>query len=129
MTARGNRYLTVIPAPLDRSKSIVSPGLNSSCMASQQAFDQAVPLGILRQSSSELIRTSNSSAVCGAAQLGEQFIFKVIGRNHWWPPAHHAPNPSRKRANSGVRAAVVRLTFVATIQQALGSQQAVARLK
>jgi hypothetical protein len=55
---RGNKYRTVIPAPLVRSRSSVSPSLNSACMASQQEFDQEAPRGMVRLSSPELTRTS-----------------------------------------------------------------------
>jgi hypothetical protein len=79
LTARGNRYLTVIPAPLDRSSTIVSPALHSSRMASQQAFDQALPL---RNSTTQFPRIDEDiypTAMCGAPQLREQFMPEVIG--------------------------------------------------
>ena len=46
------------PAPLVRSRSSVSPGLNSACMASQQEPDPELPLVIERQSSPELMKSS-----------------------------------------------------------------------
>jgi hypothetical protein len=55
---RGNMYRMVIPAPFARSRTIVSPSLNSACMASQQEFDHEAPRGMARHSSPELTRAS-----------------------------------------------------------------------
>jgi hypothetical protein len=56
--ARGNKYRTVIPAPLVRSRSSLSPILNSSRMASRQEPGPEPSLVVERRSSSELMRIS-----------------------------------------------------------------------
>ena len=53
----------VIPAPLVRSRTSVSPDLSSSCMASQQEADQEQFPGMVRHSSPELIRISMRPSV------------------------------------------------------------------
>jgi hypothetical protein len=89
---RGNMYRMVIPAPSARSRTIVSPSLNSACMASQQEADEELPRGMVRQSSPELIRTSIRPPRGCATQLGEQFMSEVIDRNHGDLQTDHAPN-------------------------------------
>jgi hypothetical protein len=55
--ARGNKYRTVIPAPLARSIIKISPSFISASMASQQEAD-ALPVESERHNSPQLIRRS-----------------------------------------------------------------------
>src|ERR1700730_990900 len=86
----------VIPAPLVRSRTSVSPNLNSSCMASQQEADQEQFPGMCQ----------NIYAPLGgcAAQPDEQLLSEVINRIHQsalqsdWTGAKRAPGNIQRPA-------------------------------